>query len=105
TGDHIWLRAYVVDGTMHQPLGMSRVVYVEILDAAQQPVLQAKVPVKDGVGHTSVFLPASLNSVHYLLRADTRWMRNYSPDFFFHREMTVVNPFKPLGLQGQAATA
>lgn len=105
TGDHIWLRAYVVDGTMHQPLGMSRVVYVEILDAAQQPVLQAKVPVKDGVGHTSVFLPASLNSGHYLLRAYTRWMRNYSPDFFFHREITVVNPFKPLGLQGQAATA
>lgn len=104
TGDHIWFRAYVVDGSMHRPLGMSRVVYVEILDATNQPVLQAKVPVKDGVGHTSLFLPASLNSGNYTLRAYTRWMRNYSPDFFFHRSITIVNPFKPLGLQQQVAS-
>jgi hypothetical protein len=26
TGDYIWLRAYVVDGSLHRPLGMSRVV-------------------------------------------------------------------------------
>ncbi len=104
TGDHIWLRAYVVDGALHRPLAMSRVVYVEILDEAHQPVLQAKVPMKDGVGHTSLFLPASLNSGNYLLRAYTRWMRNYSPDFFFRRTITVVNPFKPLGLQGQSAS-
>lgn len=103
TGDHVWLRAYVVDGSLHRPLPMSRVVYIELLDAAQQPVLQAKVPMKDGAGHTSLFLPASLNSGNYLLRAYTRWMRNYSPDFFFHRTITVVNPFKPLGLQEQAA--
>src|SRR5690606_37858023 len=104
TGGHFWFRAYGVAGSMHRPLGMSRVVYVEILDATNQPVLQAKVPVKDGVGHTSLFLPASLNSGNYTLRAYTRWMRNYSPDFFFHRSITIVNPFKPLGLQQQVAS-
>jgi hypothetical protein len=103
TGDHLWLRAYVVDGSLYRPLGVSRVVYVEILDANRQAVLQAKVPVKDGAGHTALFLPASLNSGNYTLRAYTRWMRNYSPDFFFHRTITVLNPFKPLGLQEQAS--
>src|SRR5690606_29163013 len=96
------LKAYVVDASLDRPLKMSKVVYVEILDDAGQVALHAKVPVENATGHTALFLPATLNSGNYTLRAYTRWMTNYSPDFFFHKTITVVNPFKPLGLAVQA---
>ncbi len=102
TGDHLWLKVYVVDASYNRPLKMSKVVYVEVLDDAGQVLLHAKVPVQNATGHTALFLPATLNSGNYTLRAYTRWMTNYPADFFFHKHITVVNPFKPLGLQAQA---
>lgn len=102
TGDHLWLKVYVVDASFNRPLKMSKVVYVEVLDDANQVVLHAKVPVENATGHTALFLPATLNSGNYTLRAYTRWMTNFPADFFFHKHITVVNPFKPLGLQAQA---
>ncbi|RYG40387.1 MAG: hypothetical protein EOO01_27450, partial [Chitinophagaceae bacterium] len=40
----------------------------------------------------------------YLLRAYTNWMKNFSPGFFFEKTLTIVNPFKPLGLPLLQAT-
>lgn len=103
TGDHLWLKIYVVDASFNKPLNLSKVVYVEVLDDQDQAVLSAKVGIENAMGHTALFLPATLNSGNYTLRAYTRWMKNYSPDFFFHKSITVVNPFKPLGLQAREA--
>lgn len=99
TGDHLWLKVYMVDASFNRPLDLSKVAYVEVLDDQAQAVLRAKVPLENATGHTALFLPASLNSGNYSLRAYTHWMKNYSPDFFFHKNITVINPFKPLGLQ------
>lgn len=96
TGDFLWFKAYIVDGTKHRPSDMSKVAYVEILDGNNAPVLQAKVELKDGKGNGAVFLPASLNSGNYVLRAYTKWMQNFSPEIYFHKTIAIVNPFKPL---------
>jgi hypothetical protein len=103
TGDHLWLKLYVADGSFNTPLDLSKVAYVEILDNQNHSVVQGKLALKEGFGHTTLFLPSSLNSGKYILRAYTRWMKNYSPDFYFHKTITIVNPFKPLGLQERAA--
>lgn len=103
TGDHLWLKVYLVDASFNRPLILSKVVYVEVLDDQNQAVLSAKVPMENAMGNTAIFLPASLNSGNYMVRGYTRWMKNYSPDFFFHKTITVVNPFKPLGLQAPTA--
>lgn len=102
TGDQLWLKVYLVDASAHKPLYMSKVVYVDILDNQGQALVQGKVAIDNAIGHTSLFLPATLNSGNYTLRAYTRWMKNYSPVYFFHKRITIVNPFKPLGLQAQA---
>ena len=103
TGDHLWLKIYVVDASFNRPLNLSKVVYVEVLDGQDQAVLRGKVPIENAMGHTAFFLPATLNSGNYTIRAYTRWMKNYSADYFFHKNITVVNPFKPLGLQARSA--
>src|SRR5688572_5792325 len=65
TGETMWFKIYTVDGTLHRPIDVSKVAYVEILDKANLPVLQTKIALHNGGGNGSLFLPASLNSGHY----------------------------------------
>lgn len=98
TGETLWFKAYYVDGTRHQPLDVSKVAYIELLNKEHKSVLQTKVALSTDGGNGTLFLPTSLNSGTYLLRAYTNWMKNFSPGFFFEKTLTIVNPFKPLGL-------
>ena len=93
-GEICWFKLYLVDGTFHKPLNLSKVAYVEVLDNKNTPVLQAKISVADGVGNGSLTLPVTLSSGNYRLRAYTRWMQNFSPDFFFETDLTVINTRK-----------
>jgi hypothetical protein len=98
TGETIWFKIYYVDGMLHRPLDISKVAYVEILDKDNLAVVQTKVSLKEGEGSGSLFLPASINSGNFVLRAYTNWMRNFKPDYFFHTDISIVNSFKKLEL-------
>jgi len=90
-GETLWLKAYAVDGTHHRPLPMSKVAYVEVLDANQRPVLQAKIALVRAVGQGALELPAELATGRYVVRAYTNWMKNAGPDFYFQCPITIVN--------------
>lgn len=104
TGEIIWFKLYYVDGAFHQPLDLSKVAYVELLDKDGKPALQTKIALSPDGGNGSLFLPASLSSGTYLLRAYTSWMKNFTADFFFEKPLTIVNTFKPLSLPLLAET-
>ncbi|MDO1450370.1 hypothetical protein Q0590_29110 [Rhodocytophaga aerolata] len=97
TGELLWFKVYYVDGTLHQPLDLSKVAYLEVLDQDQRPVLQAKVALSDGSGNGSFFLPASLNSGNYLIRGYTNWMKNFDKAYFFEKPVTIINTFRQIG--------
>ncbi|OON69606.1 hypothetical protein B0919_06615 [Hymenobacter sp. CRA2] len=92
-GDIMWFKLYAVAGSRHQPLPLSKVAYVEVLDAKQRPVLQGKIELKQAAGHGSFQLPATLASGRYTVRAYTNWMKNFGPEYYFHSTVTVVNTF------------
>ncbi|MCC3160864.1 hypothetical protein LJ737_26740 [Hymenobacter sp. 15J16-1T3B] len=92
-GDLLWFKAYAVEGTRQRPLALSKVAYVEVLDARQKPVLQGKIGLQNATGHGSFQLPASLPTGTYTVRAYTSLMRNFGPDSYFHTPITVVNTF------------
>lgn len=96
TGEFLWFKIYYVDGVSHKQLDVSKVAYVEILDRNNVAVVQSKVELRDGAGSGSLFIPASLNSDNYVFRAYTQWMKNFSPEFYFHQPITIVNPFTQL---------
>lgn len=75
TGETLWFKLYVVDGAVHKPLEISKVAYVEILDKENHQVLQTKVGLAGGIGSGSLFLPASISSGVFTLRAYTSWMK------------------------------
>ncbi|MEQ1588088.1 MAG: hypothetical protein ABL895_19560, partial [Cyclobacteriaceae bacterium] len=95
-GEKVWFKIYLVDGYIHHPVNSSKVAYLEILDAAKNPVVQTKIGLQEGKGNGSVTLPASLNSGNYLVRVYTQWMKNFSPDLYFQQPITIVNVFRSL---------
>jgi len=95
-GETLWFKIYITDASLHKPLGLSKVAYIEILDETNDAILQTKVNVKDGHGSGSVFLPATINSGNYTLSAYTNWMKNEGPEFYFHKTITIVNTFKKI---------
>ncbi|WP_124908322.1 hypothetical protein [Larkinella knui] len=97
-GELMWFKINDVDGSLHQPLWLSKVAYLEVLDKENRPVLQTKVALANGSGHGSLFLPTTLGSGHYLVRAYTNWMKNFGSDYFFEKPVTIVNTFRKLEL-------
>ncbi|MCA8829953.1 hypothetical protein [Hymenobacter pini] len=99
SGELLWFKVYAVDATLHKPLSVSKVAYVEVLDETQRPVLQAKVALQNAAGKGSFVLPASLLSGSYTVRAYTSWMKNFAPEQYFQTAVRIVNPGSTLGLK------
>ena len=91
TGENCWFSIYDVNAGSNMPTGLSSIAYVELLDKELKPILQTKVRLDTGRGHGSFHLPASLSSGHYLFRAYTAWMKNFSPEEYFSQPLTIVN--------------
>jgi hypothetical protein len=103
-GELMWFKVYNVDGAHHKPIDLSKVVYLEVLDNNQNAVLQAKISMKNGTGSGSLFLPVSLTSGNFLLRAYTSWMKNFSPDYYFYKKLTIINTLKSPTVQAKVIT-
>lgn len=95
-GEIIWFKLYNTDAYLNKPVTVSKVAYVELSNAEHKTVLQAKIELHEGKGNGSFMLPFSINSGVYVLRAYTNWMKNFSPDLFFEKQVTVVNTLKKL---------
>lgn len=95
-GETIWLKAYLVDGYVHQPVASSKVAYIEILNTSNEAIAQLKIELRNGMGTGSIDLPATINSGNFQVRAYTNWMKNFDPAFFFHQPITIINPFRTI---------
>ncbi|MFB9843019.1 hypothetical protein [Mucilaginibacter ginsenosidivorans] len=90
-GELLWFKIYCTDGTDNKPLNMSKVAYIEILDSKHNPVLQGKIALREGMGNGSFYLPFSIASGNYQLRAYTNWMKNFDPAYYFNKQVTIIN--------------
>ncbi len=106
-GETIWFKLYNVDAGFHLPLELSKVAYIEILDAQHLPVLQTKIALQKGTGNGNLQLPESLASGNYIFRTYTNWMKNFDADFYFEKTVTIINtiseePIKVVDTAGAA---
>lgn len=98
TGEILWLKIYDVDASTHKPLDVSKVAYVEIFDSSHSHLLQAKIALNNAEGNGSFYLPASLASGNYKLRAYTNWMKNFGAETFFEKNITIINAQRRLNM-------
>ena len=90
-GETVWLKLYYIDGYFHRPLDISKVAYVEILDRDNKAIIQTKISLKDGTGNGQLLLPVTMNSGNYLVRVYTNWMKNFSSEYYFQQQITILN--------------
>lgn len=93
-GEMIWFNAYTLDVQTHQFLDFSKVLYVDVINDSNHQVINAKISVDSAIGDGTLFIPLSVSSGNYKLRAYTSWMKNFSPAGFFEKYITIVNPQK-----------
>lgn len=96
TGETIWFKGYCFHGTFNLPVDVSKVMYIEILNDQNKSILSEKVRLSGGTGHGSIYIPRSIQTGTYYLRAYTRWMINFDPEYYFFERIFIVNPFLPL---------
>lgn len=92
TGELLWFKIYDQTNPSGTPDAISQVVYVDVLDQSNNAVLQAKIAMKAGAGNGSLFVPVTAANGRYKLRAYTNWMKNFGPEVFFEKQITIVNP-------------
>ena len=94
TGEVIWLKAYISNAFSNEPSTLSKICYVEVINADKKPVLQAKIDIDSGKGNGSFQIPSSLRTAHYMVRAYTNWMKNFDAQFYFEKTISIINPNK-----------
>ncbi|HEX7847496.1 MAG TPA: hypothetical protein VF476_16965 [Chitinophagaceae bacterium] len=94
-GEIIWFKIYCTNGD-DNPVTISKVAYVEILDRNNKPVIQGKVVLTDNVGNGSFYLPLTVNSDYYIIRAYTSLMKSQGSNSFFEKRLSVINTLKPV---------
>jgi len=92
-GEEMWFNVYVVDRQSSKPSPYSRIVYIELMNRYNNPVLQKRILIENGSGPGQVVLPDSLSSGNYTLRAYTNWMKNFLPVNCFMKDINIYNIF------------
>lgn len=89
TGDTIWMRAFVVDAVSHEPVCVSKYVYVELRDPFGGEVARVKVMERDSVYSGYVALDQDVPEGNYTLVAYTLFMQNAGEAYFFKKSIEI----------------
>lgn len=92
TGDTLWFKAYLTEGSLHLADSASNLLYVDLIEqrSGRNAALK-RVQMNGGTGHGEFVLADSLAPGAYTIRAYTNWMRNASEDFFFKKNVYVFD--------------
>lgn len=91
TGETIWLKGYLVNGTTHEADTISRVLYVDLVDPIARRVrLRAQLRATDGYASGQLLLPDSLAGGTYQLRGYTNFMRNEPEAYYFTKTLDIL---------------
>lgn len=88
-GETIWFSGFVFNALNNTASNHSEVLYVEIIAPNGSTAETLILPVTAGVARGSWEIRPELPGGRYTLRAFTHWMKNYSPEDYFTREIPV----------------
>ena len=90
-GDDLWFKAYLIDATDRLLSNHSNNLHVELISPVSKIVDSKTIRLEDGLGNGDFQLSDGLRSGRYKLRAYTNYMRNFSDQLFFTKEIIVIN--------------
>jgi hypothetical protein len=77
----------------NQQIVYSKVLYVELVDSESRHIMGQILQIKDGTADAALFIPDTLASGTYSLKAYTNWMRNFSPVNFASSPIYIFNQY------------
>jgi hypothetical protein len=91
SGEDLWFNVYLTDRLTMLPVADSKIVYFEILNPENRPIVQKKVGIVNGYGAGHAVLSDSLSTGEYLIRGYTCWMKNFLPENCFYKSILIYN--------------
>ncbi|MCE5175011.1 MAG: hypothetical protein ABFC90_09920 [Bacteroidales bacterium] len=92
-GESVFYQLYVFDLVTKKRSDLSKVGYIELRAPKSDPALKIWVKVDAGMASGSLVLPDTLPSGVYQMVAFTSVMKNFGEQYFFHKEIMIVNRF------------
>ena len=99
SGEDLWFNTYLIDRQSFKPSINSRIVYIELLNAGNRPIVQKRIFIDKGFGPGQIVLPDTLSTGTYTLRAYTSWMKNFLPYNCFMKNIEIFNTLNTKGFQ------
>lgn len=90
-GDVIYFKAYTTIGSKHQLSGLSKILYVDLINDKDSVKQSLRLPMTSGLSWGDFALTDTLQEGNYRIRAYTQYMRNYGEDYFFDKTISVGN--------------
>jgi len=91
-GEDIWFSTFLVNASGHTYSTLSKTIYVELFNTARTLVQRRVVFSPEGRSQGNFQLTNNLAQGTYIVRAYTNYMKNIGDDFFFMKEITIINP-------------
>lgn len=90
-GEDVWFKAYVTIGQFNLLSGLSKILYVDLINPQEQVTKSLRLPLLGGVTVGDFSLADTLSEGSYRIRAYTNWMRNFEEELFYHRTVPIGN--------------
>jgi TonB-dependent SusC/RagA subfamily outer membrane receptor len=91
-GENIWFKAYFLDATTHEPSSHSNILIVELINSFGKTSMTRLLKLNGGFALGDFKIYDTIPSGLYEIRAYTSWMRNFGDDYFFRRQIEILNP-------------
>lgn len=91
-GEDIWFSTFLVSASGHSRSALSKTIYVEIFNAAKTLIQRRVIYSPEGRSHGDFHLENNLAQGTYTVRGYTNYMKNIGEDFFFIKEIMIINP-------------
>lgn len=94
SGETLFLKFYSLNPNQKKFSTVSKIGYVELLDAANKSVLKQKIVLKNGTGQGDFFITTALKTGMYKLVAYTHWTLNKFDNGIYKTDIFIINPFE-----------
>ncbi len=93
-GETMWFNTWVFEKPGIKLSARSKLLYLEVLNWTNRPVVRKRILITDGSGPGMALLPDTLSSGDYTVRAYTNWMKNFLPVNCFSKKIRIYNAIK-----------
>jgi hypothetical protein len=90
-GDDIWFKAYLIKAADRLLTNHSSNLHVELISPSSKIIASSIINLSNGLGNGDFKLSDSIRSGRYRIRAYTNYMRNFTDQLFFSKEIIVIN--------------